>query len=75
MCHQHTVLFHYTYSLHPKWCCAHFCYLFTELNSIQITYMEDDGQDNVITSCKKLFEVNKTRGATNLNSYQLAFKN
>jgi len=29
-----TETLHHVYSLLPKWCCAHFCYLFTELNII-----------------------------------------
>jgi len=40
-----TETIHYVYSLHPKWCCAHFCYLFTKPNSIQITNMADESQD------------------------------
>ena len=41
-----TETLHYDYSLHPKWSCAHFCYLFTELNSIQTTTMADESQDD-----------------------------
>jgi len=33
-----TETLHYVNSLHPKWYCAHFCYLFTELNSIYTVF-------------------------------------
>jgi len=43
-----TETLHYVYSLLPKWCCAHFCYLFTELNSI---YTVSQKSSHLLTVC------------------------